>query len=210
MFDLGGVIITLDQSEAIRRMESLGISNAAKLLDPYCQFGIFGDLEKGAISAEDFRKELSVMAGHDLTYDDCRYAWLGYAKELPQRNLDALQALRAKGYRLILLSNTNPYMMSWVESPEFSLSVTPKPESHEEGHPLSYYMDACYKSYEMKMMKPAEEMFRKILMTEKSFPHEILFVDDSPRNVSVASQIGIKTYCPENGADWTQEIYNYL
>lgn len=59
LFDLGGVIITLDQSQAIRRFEELGVPDAAQRLDPYQQSGIFGQLEEGMISAEDFRRELS-------------------------------------------------------------------------------------------------------------------------------------------------------
>ncbi len=200
MFDLGGVIITLDHPSAIRRFRELGVSEAEELLDPYCQSGIFGTLEKGEISAEDFRIELSKIVGRDLTLENCRHAWLGYVKEMPKRNLDAIKKLRNLGYRVILLSNTNPFMMSWVMSNEFD----------GEGHPLSDYMDACYLSYEMKLMKPDELMFRKVLMNEKTSAQEILFVDDSPRNVAIASQIGFRTYCPENGADWTKEIYEKL
>jgi len=74
----------------------------------------------------------------------------------------------------------------------------------------SYYFDACYLSYQMKMMKPSEEIFRKVLMSEKIFPCETLFVDDGPRNVAMASQLGINTFCPENGEDWTEKIYEYL
>jgi len=28
--------------------------------------------------------------------------------------------------------------------------------------------------------------------------------------VATASQMGMRTYCPENGADWTSKIYEYL
>jgi putative hydrolase of the HAD superfamily len=28
--------------------------------------------------------------------------------------------------------------------------------------------------------------------------------------VAAASQMGIRTFCPVNGADWTAEIYDYL
>ena len=143
---------------------------------------------------------MSKMVGRQLSFDECRYAWLGYAKELPKRNLEAIKELRRQGYRVILLSNTNPYMMSWVMSDEFD----------GEGHSLAHYMDACYLSYEMKLMKPDDNMFRQVLMNEKTFPNEILFVDDGPRNVAVASQIGFRTYCPENGADWTKEIFERL
>lgn len=200
MFDLGGVIITLDQPAAVQRFKELGLENAEEMLDPYRQHGIFGDVEQGTISAETFRQELSKMVGRELSFEECRHAWLGYAKELPKRNLNVLRELRRQGYRLILLSNTNPFMMSWGMSPEFD----------NEGHSLSDYMDACYLSYKMKIMKPDESMFRTVLSNEKALPHEILFVDDSPRNVSVASQMGFRTYCPENGADWTKEIFEKL
>ncbi|MBP3789138.1 MAG: HAD family phosphatase [Prevotella sp.] len=200
MFDLGGVIITLNQPGAVERFTELGLANAKEMLDPYRQHGIFGDVEQGTISAETFRSELSKLVGRELTFEECRYGWLGYVKELPKRNLEVLRELRRQGYRLILLSNTNPFMMSWVMSPDFD----------GEGHSLADYMDACYLSYEMKCMKPDDNMFRSVLMKEKTFPHEILFLDDGPHNVAVASQIGFRTYCPENGADWTKEIFERL
>jgi putative hydrolase of the HAD superfamily len=200
VFDLGGVIITLGQNQAIKRFEALGLHDAKERLDAYTQSGIFGDLERGDIDAETFRQELSKLVGHEVTYEQCRYAWLGYCRELPQRNLDALRQLRSEGYRLILLSNTNPYMMSWVMSDEF--------DGH--GHSLADYMDACYESYKCRMLKPSPEIFMHMLMKEGIDPDETLFVDDGPRNVAAASQMGIHTYCPENGADWTKEIYNYL
>ena len=171
LFDLGGVILTLDQSQAIERFKALGVEDAEKRLDPYEQSGIFGDLEEGKITAEDFRRELSKIIGREATISECEYAWQGYAKELPQRNLDTLQRLREKGYRVLLLSNTNPFMMAWAESEKFD----------GKGHPLSYYFDACYLSYKMKMMKPSEMVFREVLRREKTFASNVLFVDDGPR-----------------------------
>lgn len=200
IFDLGGVIITIDQEEAVRRFKALGLKHAEEELDPYTQSGIFGQLEEGLINAEDFRRELSVKVGHELTWDECRHAWLGYRKELPKRNILTLKRLRREGYRLILLSNTNPFMMSWAESPEFD----------GEGHSLTDYFDALYKSYQVRMMKPDDRFFRHVLTQERIFPEETLFVDDGPRNVAAASQIGINTFCPENGANWTTEINSYL
>lgn len=200
IFDMGGVIITIDQAEAVRRFEALGLKDAAQQLDPYTQGGIFGDLEAGRISAEQFRLELSRQVGRELTSDECRHAWLGYCGDVPQRNLQVLQRLRSEGYRLVLLSNTNPYMMSHVLSDAFD----------GQGHPLSDYLDALYMSYRMKVMKPDETFFRRVLMEEQAPPSECLFVDDGPRNVAVASQIGINTFCPKNGEDWTNEIYKYL
>ena len=199
-FDLGGVIITIDQPQAISRFKEIGAEKVEDYLNPYTQTGIFGDLEHGLISAEDFRVELGRLMGKEFTYAQCAYAWQGYAKEVPQRNLDAVKRLRQQGYRVVLLSNTNQYMMDWAMSPEFD----------GKGHALDEFFDHCYLSYQLKKMKPSEDIFREVLRQEQTFSNEILFVDDGPRNVAVASQIGFRTFCPENGADWTEEIYKYL
>ena len=200
IFDLGGVVITLDHQQAVDRFAALGVENAAEKLDSYTQQGIFGELESGLIDDETFRLKLSEMVGHEVTHEQCAYAWQGYASEVPQRNLDALVSLRQQGYRLILLSNTNPYMMEWVNSSDF--------DGH--GHSVEHYFDACYLSYRMKLMKPSTEIFIRMMMAEKIPPYECLFLDDGPRNVAAASQLGMRTFCPTNGADWTHDIYQYL
>ncbi len=200
VFDFGGVVVTLDHDEAVRRFAALGLENAAEQLNPYTQGGIFGELELGNISDEVFIEKLSQLCGRQLSYDECLHAWLGYRKELPQRNLDAIVRLREEGHRVILLSNTNPFMMKWALSNEFD----------GKGHSVEHYFDALYLSYRIGVMKPNETFFRTMLMMERMLPSDTLFVDDGPRNVAAASQLGIRTFCPENGEDWTKEIYNYI
>ena len=43
VFDLGGVIMTLSQDQAIERFEGLGLKDARQRLNAYTQSGIFGD-----------------------------------------------------------------------------------------------------------------------------------------------------------------------
>lgn len=43
-FDLGGVVIALSYEQAVKRFEEIGLSDARKHLDAFCQQGIFGDL----------------------------------------------------------------------------------------------------------------------------------------------------------------------
>lgn len=192
--------MTLDQSQAVRRFEEIGISDAARRLDPYQQSGFFGDLEEGKITADDFRRMASEVAGHELTITECAYAWRGYVVDVPRRNLDFLLRLRKEGWRVALLSNTNPFMMGWARSEAFS----------GDGHGLDFYFDALYLSYLERIMKPSEAIFRRMLEGEKARPEEVLFIDDSPRNVAVADSLGIRTMQPENGADWTGELYNLI
>ena len=200
IFDLGGVVVTLDKNKAVRRFKEIGLKDAEERLDAYTQQGIFGELEKGLITPEEFREKLSELALREVTYDECIYAWQGYVGELPQRNLKALEKLRKEGYRLILLSNTNPFMMEWAASERFD----------GKGHSIYHYFDGVYLSYQLHTLKPDPHFFRQVLMSEGILPENTLFLDDGPRNVAAASQLGIFTYCPENGADWTKTIYEKM
>ena len=200
VFDLGGVIMTIYQNEALRRFKALGLADAERHLDPYTQTGVFGDLEEGKITAEDFRTGLSRLIGREVTNDECKHAWLGYRKDVPQRNLDTLKDLRSKGYRLILLSNTNPFMMSWALSKDFDGGKAS----------LEDYFDSLYLSYKVGAMKPDPEFFKNLLDNEKINPAESLFVDDGPRNIESACRLGFNTLCPVNGSDWRTELYAAL
>ena len=200
LFDMGGVVITLDQQQAIKRFKALGLKDAEQRLDAYTQQGIFGDLEAGKISDEDFRRELSLLVGRELTWDECLYAWKGYCGDVPKRNLRKMQELRQRGFRVVLLSNTNPYMMSWVMSDSFD----------GEGHSLAYYLDEAYMSYKCGAMKPDCVFFNAVIEGEHLVPEETLFLDDGPRNIEAAKALGIKTFLVGNGEDWTDKIENHL
>lgn len=200
LFDMGGVVITLDQKQAIQRFKALGLHDAEQRLDAYTQQGIFGDLEAGKISDEDFRRELSILVGRELTWDECRHAWMGYCGGVPQRNLEKMAELRKRGYRVVLLSNTNPYMMSWVMSDEFD----------GKGHSLAYYLDEAYMSYKCGAMKPDPVFFNAVINGEKLVPEDTLFLDDGPRNIEVAKALGIQTLLVNNGEDWTNIIEEKL
>lgn len=44
IFDMGGVVITLDENEAGKRFVELGMKEFAEKMDPYKQSGLNGDL----------------------------------------------------------------------------------------------------------------------------------------------------------------------
>ena len=200
VLDLGGVIFKIDKNQAIRRFKEVGFDDAASYLDAFTQVGIFGDLESGRITAEQFRCQLSDLAGKDLTLEDCAYGWQGYVVELPQRNLDKLIELRQRGFRLSLLSNTNPFMMQWARSNAFD----------GRGHGLDHYFDALYLSYEMGVMKPENRIFEMMLLGENAKPQETVFIDDSAHNTEVAASMGIHVLQPDNGADWHEMLENLI
>lgn len=200
VFDLGGVVFRLDKMIAIQRFKEIGVTRVEEFLDDYAQKGIFGDLEAGILTAEQYRDELSRIVGKPLSMEQLEYAWTGYAAELYQRNFDALLHLRQEGLPVALLSNTNPFMMRWARSNAFD----------GNGHGLDYYFDRLYLSYEMRMMKPAPEIFEAMIEGEGTEPGNILFIDDSARNCQAAAALGIRTLNPDNGGDWRHDVYSFL
>lgn len=199
IFDMGGVVFDLGYEQAVSRFEEIGVSDARKYLDPAIQTGIFGRLEGGLISCEEFRSRLSELIGKELSHAQCEYAWKGYILDLPERNLNKLDELKVRGYRMVLLSNTNPYITAWAHSNGFF-----------NGRTMDSYFDYLYFSCDLMLMKPGEEIFRRVLEAEGFKPEETLFIDDSARNCETARALGLHTLCPQGNSDWTGPIEEFL
>ncbi|GAP71855.1 haloacid dehalogenase-like hydrolase [Candidatus Symbiothrix dinenymphae] len=192
VFDLGGVLITLDRARSVRRFIELGLKNAEDLLDAYHQKGLFLNLEEGLLSAAEFHDAVRAEAGTYISDEDIDWAWRGFLVELPVYKLKMLEDLRARGYNLYLLSNTNPFVMDWADSPDLS----------SEGKPLSAYFDKFYLSYKMKCVKPHRIIFDKMIADSGLVPSETLFIDDGAANVEMGKSLGFKTFQPQNGEDF--------
>ena len=192
VFDLGGVIITLERAEAVRRFEEAGLKTAEELLDPYHQKGIFLDLEEGTLSREDFYEAVRKEADTYISNEAIDYGWLGFLKDIPEYKLKMLEDLREKGYNLYLLSNTNPIIMSWAFSPAFS----------KQGKGIDQYFDKLYLSYQIGYTKPDPRIFEFMLKDSGMIPSETLFIDDGKANVETGNAMGMKTFQAINGEDF--------
>jgi putative hydrolase of the HAD superfamily len=192
VFDLGGVLITLDHAEAVNRFKEAGLKNATQLLDPYHQKGIFLELEEGKISKENFYEAVRKEAGTFISNEAIDYGWMGFLKEVPEYKLTLLEELRKEGYRLYLLSNTNPVIMSWALSPAFS----------PQGKSLDNYFDKLYLSYQIGYTKPHPEIYRFMFDDSGMIPSETLFIDDGIANIEIGEKLGMKTYLTANGEDF--------
>ena len=199
VFDLGGVILTLDRNEAVRRFLATGLEQAEDLLDPYHQKGIFLELEEGKLSREDFYQAIRQIAGKPIAAEAIDYGWLGFVKEVPESKLDLLDSLR-KDYQLYLLSNTNPIIMGWATSPLFS--------SRKKS--LDQYFDNMYLSYKIGFTKPDRRIYQYMLQDSGIDPRETLFIDDGTANIEAGKNLGMLTYQPENGEDFSCFIHKML
>ena len=170
-------------------------------MDRYHQRGVFELLESGRIGAEEFRLELEKLCHRSLTYADVLGAWLGYVgNPMDEEKLHVLDQLKEEGYRTFLLSNTNPYVQAWAESADFS-------QTHR---PLSSYLEKCYTSYEVGIMKPDAGIFEYMLADAGILPEETIFLDDSPANIATAASLGIHTLLVEKNQPWEEALRKCL
>jgi putative hydrolase of the HAD superfamily len=200
VFDFGGVIADFDYRQALAAFARIGLQHPEEYLDSFHQRGFFWELESGQISADEFVQQLSRCAQRELDYDTVRTAWLGFfPTPVLRERLVALEQLRRR-YRLYILSNTNPFIMSWARSDEFS----------SEHRPLDDYFDGLYLSYEMHCMKPAREIFDRMAQQARLTPDETLYIDDSAANIAAGAALGYRTYCPKSNADWREPLGRIL
>lgn len=200
VFDFGGVIIDIDRQRAVKAFTRLGVPNADEQLDAYHQNGIFLAVEDGSLDAEAFRAALGRMCGRTLTYAEAESGWLGFMTRQEQYKLEYLNELRRRGYRVYILSNTNPYIMNWARSPRLSPA----------GKGLQEYVDKIYASYEMKCVKPGREIFERMIADSGMRPEESVFVDDGAANAAMGKEMGFTVLQPKNGEDWREMLEGLL
>lgn len=199
VFDFGGVLTEIDEQQAIKRFGELGLENPEKYLNSYQQSGAFFALENGDITADQFIDELSQLCHRTISYDEAKHAWMGFIVKVQTEFMEFLQQLRPR-YRLSILSNTNPFLQSWARSSEF----TPC------GKSLDDYFENLYLSYRMNCSKPGEEIYRKMLLEGNMNPGEVLFIDDSAKNIEAARRAKINVLQVRNGEDWRDTLGKIL
>ena len=192
VFDLGGVIITLDVAESIRRYKNIGLECINELLDPYYQRGSLLDLEEGKITKYEFYNYVRKLSKETNTDEDIVYAMLGFVKEVPTYKFELLEKLKDKGFNIYLLSNTNSVLMDWAFEQDFSGGKRKN---------IAEYFDKMYMSYKIGYCKPHREIYDFMINDSKILPVETLFIDDGERNIEMGNQVGFQTYLAQNGED---------
>ena len=183
IFDLGGVIINLDNRRTEEAFTALGVKNFRDYFGHGYAASFFKDYEVGKISDLEFIQSIRQLAGLSQVPDQGIIdSWNALLLDFPAERIRLLKELR-KTYRLFLFSNTN------------SLHLTALRQiwndSFTDGS-LDDHFEKTYYSHLMRMRKPDPESFGLILKENDLYGQETLFVDDAIVNVEGAEQAGLK------------------
>lgn len=193
VFDLGGVLVDLDIERCRAAFRSLGMDAVAALIQPYYPVEVLGRLEKGDIPFHEACDQMRHIAGTASVSDEqIAWAYGEFLTGVPVGKLRMIDRLRQRGLRTYVLSNNNPASMVFIRRMFTS-----------DGRTMEDYFDKIYLSYEMHLLKPSEEIFRRMIADSGMTPEETLFIDDGAKNVDAAHALGFAVYMPAPDEDFS-------
>lgn len=179
VFDLGGVLLDLDQGKTLRAFKRLGVD----LEDINLESTVFTDYETGKLSSEDFLQFINTKLKGNASSEQITEAWNAMLLGITAERFQFLEQLR-KTFRVYLLSNTNEIHIRSVHQ---YLSTTFGLDRWNQ------LFDHQFLSYEMGSRKPDAACYLQVLNHIGKQPQEVLFIDDSHTNIRGATKVGIHT-----------------
>ena len=172
LFDAAGVLFPANTAvgDSLKSKYNLTAGSLKFWLDLHVR------LSKGEITTEYFLDEFSVA--YNIPRDQVSQA--GFTEPFESKLLPIpgtrklLDSLSASGHTLALLSDTAEMYAKIISRNGFY-----------DG------FDKIFLSYEIGYMKPSVEAFKTVLDYYQLNPGEVLFVDDNPKNVDAAVDMGM-------------------
>lgn len=196
IFDLGGVLIDLHVERTFAAMQALGVP-AEMLAERDCLVNRSMMLfDRGEITTDEMFGYIRSFVSAECSDEDMLRVWNLMLGRFSAEKLRRIKALRAAGYRVVVLSNTNEAHWPQVES--FFVEAA--------GEPLERFFDALYLSFRMHRRKPQREIFLDLMAAEDVSPADCIFFDDSAENCDVARSMGIAAITLERNVQWGSDF----
>ncbi len=184
IFDLGGVILDIDETIVYKELEKMGISTS-ELAHSKEFIDIMSKFDTGIYTAPTFRKKTKTLLGQEKMTDQRFDAiWNAMLLDIPRERIEAIEKVK-KHYKIFLMSNSNVIHYDlYVRDLQLRFGY----------HEFDELFNKSYFSFAEHLEKPDPRFFELILDHEGLSPEETLFIDDTAANIEVAKSLGIKTY----------------
>jgi putative hydrolase of the HAD superfamily len=184
IFDLGGVILDIDENIVYKELEKTGI-NTSELAHSKEFMDVFSKFDIGVYTATTFRKRMKALLGQEkMTDQKFDSIWNAMLLDIPRERIEAIEKVK-KHYKIFLMSNSNVIHYDlYVRDLQLRFGYN----EFDELFNKSYF------SFAEHLEKPDPRFFELILDHEGLLPEETLFIDDTAENIKTAKSLGINTY----------------
>ena len=184
IFDLGGVILDIDEKVVYRELEKMGI-DIQQLARSKEFMEIISKFDIGVYTAPTFRKKVKAYLGLEkMTDQKFDSIWNAMLLDIPRERIEAIEKVK-KHYKIFLMSNTNEIHYDlYVRDLQLRFGYNEFDE----------LFNKAYFSFDIHLEKPDLRFFELILDHEHLLPEETLFIDDTAKNIAAAKELGIHTY----------------
>lgn len=190
IFDMGGVLVDLDVPGCIQAfINDLEFQDIVSLIDPCHQKGVFGEMEEGKVSADVFRDVVIAGSKPGVTREDVDKTLWNILVGIDAYKIDMLKRM-SENYDIYMLSNNNPICV-----PRASVIF------REAGFTMEEDFKKCYISYQMGALKPSADFYHAVMEDIGGPAENMLFIDDSQKNVDGAIAAGLPAVYYEPGTD---------
>lgn len=192
LFDIDGVLAKATNS-AVNILIANNITQEAFFKNWSLSKSV-NDFEAGNLTVEEFAevrvKELDLLIKPEAIINilTARKSVLYHGVE------ELLEKLTKRNYKLACLSNTNVIHWNSIEGKEV----------------FDQYFVEKFLSYEIGLTKPQKEVFLYVLNTLQCQPYEILYFDDSKRNIDAALSLKLDAVQVNDFYDLSEKIIQIL
>jgi glucose-1-phosphatase len=190
VFDLGKVILPFEHRQIASKLWRRSRNNSR--LTEEAIFNDLFDLENGTVnrfeeglsSSEEFFLDVRKRYDLALGFEEFSEIWNNIFQDNPEVN-EIIVYLKAKGYPIFLLSNTNELHFSYVI----------------ERFPIIHVLDEWILSFEVGAKKPDKRIYDAIFEKADVEREKVLYIDDIDAYVSAARSYGIPGLVYRNPED---------
>jgi putative hydrolase of the HAD superfamily len=173
VFDFGNVLCSFDIETLVHNLATLSSAPARQIREGLKRSSeVARKYETGLISSAEFHVELCRRTGIAAPLEEFRKAYCDIFVPIPA-SFDLVRQLK-RSYRLGLLSNTSEWHF---ESAIRSVEIFP-------------LFNAVTLSFQVKVLKPAEPIYRDMLTRLGLSAGECVYIDDLAENVDAARRLG--------------------
>ncbi|MFN3193544.1 MAG: HAD family hydrolase [Aureliella sp.] len=194
-FDLGMVLVEFDHEIGIRQLAELTGASETDARRVVFESGLQNEYETGLVSSEQFAERINTALGSNAQTVDIIES-ISAIFTLNNSILPVLDAVRASGLRMGILSNTCEGHWKWIAGQEM-----PVPGD---------WFDFAILSYEVQSMKPDSGIYEACETRCQCDSNNIFFTDDREENTLAADARGWRTHLYRDADSLLSSFHKWL